>query len=773
MKNRRGEIATILTIGTLVIIGATAIVSSFSGINKQKSTSARAECASNTCAGSGTTCLPIGTVSNGLKCCAAHLGQVDHSWATWNSSCKTAANTPIPTLTSSAGCKYPPASCTGTIGTQGNCCAGYICYGSSESTKKCTTQTSTPVPTITPVPTQTGCKTPPMICTDPIGTQGSCCAGYTCYGAGPGFPSRCTAPANTPIPSTTPNPLSSCSKGGQPTIGTQGYSKETCETICGAQNGTYVGPNQQWQEGTQRGCCCTTGNTSSICPQPGLGYACCVQDDRCGTGIRYRWYGCTGQVCSATKIKTQGGPGYLVDCPYGIDKNSNSETGVCSDAVVPPPSAECVDHGSYGLLGGCRDKCKTAGYECTASATDTSGEKRFCCPVAPTVDPTAPSERDAACVAAYGATSYCSTNHICNDPANEEYAPDGGRVTCQDAASNAMNQRCCKPKGAAVDPNATCTKHSCKSLSASYSTLKSYYQKSTAYFSASSCAPEFAYTDLHAVELYCSEGLTTPFDNACREALQDPNAYCPNTNLPLGAEYETTDIKCGLTKTKFCAKKKASADYSQLRCSSIDSSYSSILYVYEKNGEYYKKEGTAYTKYVGNELAVYCSQGAFTPYDNACKQELQDQTAYCPNTNLPLSAEYETTTIKCGLTKTKFCAKKKAGINYTTNPLAPFDNACKAALNDNSAYCPNTNLPFGPEYEKTDIKCGLTKTKFCIKKKTAAPAVAPAEEPIYTVPADVVGVCQGDIVEDFDGMYCLTFDAAGTPILTPYTPPNP
>jgi len=271
-------------------------------------------------------------------------------------------------------------------------------------------------------------------------------------------------------------------------------------------------------------------------------------------------------VCSATKIKTQGGPGYLVDCPYGIDKNSNSETGVCSDAVIPPPSAECVDHGSYGLLGGCRDKCKTSGYECTSSATDTSGEKRFCCPVTPTIDPTAPSERDAACVAAYGAASYCSTNHTCNDPTNEEYAPDGGSVICQDTTSAAMNQRCCKPKGG---PTTQCVKHGCKDMSSKFSMLKSYFQKGTQYYSSSTCTDASAYADLEALTFYCSEGVTTIFDNDCREALGDPQAQCVLNPIGfiVGGNYEKTDTKCGPLHLRYCYKKKEGMDYlSQRGC---------------------------------------------------------------------------------------------------------------------------------------------------------------------------------------------------------------
>jgi hypothetical protein len=56
----------------------------------------------------------------------------------------------------------------------------------------------------------------------------------------------------------------------------------------------------------------------------------------------------------------------------------------CEGALTPPtlPSANCKDYGSYGLLGGCKEKCTATGSECKASVDDASGEKRFCCPPA-------------------------------------------------------------------------------------------------------------------------------------------------------------------------------------------------------------------------------------------------------------------------------------------------------------------------------------------------------------------------------------------------------
>jgi len=166
-------------------------------------------------------------------------------------------------------------------------------------------------------------------------------------------------------------------------VGTGGYNQETPEQICAAQNGVYVYGGQQGKidiDGkTQRWACCAVSNANSVCPKAGLGYACCIQDTReCPSGdIRYRWYGCTGQVCSATKINTTGGFTHLFDCPLGVNPASPEN---CS-SVLPTPKLSidgCDDYGSYGLLGGCHEKCTDPSKECKAADGDTV--QRFCCP---------------------------------------------------------------------------------------------------------------------------------------------------------------------------------------------------------------------------------------------------------------------------------------------------------------------------------------------------------------------------------------------------------
>ncbi len=105
MKSRRGEIATILTIATLVIVGVTALVSSLN-LNKKQTTSSRASgCAANECSGGGTLCVAVGTVHSGYKCCAAGKNPAHTDWTF-------ASNSPVSVgCVGDAGCKQ--LSCSG------------------------------------------------------------------------------------------------------------------------------------------------------------------------------------------------------------------------------------------------------------------------------------------------------------------------------------------------------------------------------------------------------------------------------------------------------------------------------------------------------------------------------------------------------------------------------------------------------------------------------------------------------------------------------------
>lgn len=382
MRNRRGEIATILTIGTLIVIGVTAVISSL-GLKDKRTTSSRASevyCIYTTksscenlakvgdCPNTGTVCS---VCKNGKYRCP--LTKDDSYVAPTLAPCsekKCTSGTGEPYWVRSSK-NYSDDKCNEVISKPIN----DWCRGSG----------LIPIPSKTPVPSTTNTKT---YCS---GTTGSYY--YKCTN-GNYVDSTCNKekiPDVTkwcvPTISTSPIPSQDTCTKGQKFVGTLGYNVETPEQICSAHNGVYVGSSQQGQENdtagkSQRWACCAVSDANSVCPKPGLGYACCVQDTReCPSGdIRYRWYGCTGQVCSATKINTTGGFTHLFDCPLGVNPASPEN---CS-SVLPTPKLSidgCEDYGSYGLLGGCHEKCTDPSKECKAADGDTV--QRFCCPKPP------------------------------------------------------------------------------------------------------------------------------------------------------------------------------------------------------------------------------------------------------------------------------------------------------------------------------------------------------------------------------------------------------
>jgi hypothetical protein len=135
----------------------------------------------------------------------------------------------------------------------------------------------------------------------------------------------------------------------------------------------------------------------------GYNNACCVVDTHTNYCInpnegnyRYRWYGCTGAVCEATKIITQGGRGHLEVCPPEINSgNTSAENGKCLPdvpGVLPPPEApddgivenppdpSKYDCQSYGTAINCQKFCKAdegIDHQCLAGKDST--EKKWCC----------------------------------------------------------------------------------------------------------------------------------------------------------------------------------------------------------------------------------------------------------------------------------------------------------------------------------------------------------------------------------------------------------
>lgn len=354
MNNRRSEIATLFVIGTMVVIGVTAVISSFS-LNQKRSTSSRAS--GFTYQTNGHTCVfRDGDTQTASLFCTSNgfVGAGTGTCPTNNVCCRSVPATPKPTNTPIPTCKK--TKCLGSNNeyyvNAGKYWEDPICKMEPISNLsdycKAPSQPS-PANTTTPVPANgKGCGSGAQWACDaskgydPVSCptknlEFRCCvqrsngdlvvhscggrycsdinlAGITAcstqagYGAGaPG--SIITKPGQT-IPSEPPT-------GG----GGSGGAGST-------------DPNCKAGSGNKFACDPAAGYNKSVCEAPNLEFACCVQDSRCPDGeARYRWYGCTGQPCQNTNIKNA--LGHLVACPYGVDRN-NQES--CESDLPPTPT---------------------------------------------------------------------------------------------------------------------------------------------------------------------------------------------------------------------------------------------------------------------------------------------------------------------------------------------------------------------------------------------------------------------------------------------------
>lgn len=416
MKNRKGEVVTLLTIGALVVIGVTAIVTSLSPSQDQKKTTSTR--AAITCPDEFTRC-GYGTSAD---CCDPSTQKCSLG------KCVALASTDC----------GGPESCTG------NSNKYYTKSGVHYSDKLCSSTKQIDDITTYCAPPTTGCDGPKTCATSTNKYWKKSGAYYSsagCTGTAVSLTTVCPPPKPDP---TTPI-VGTCEKGEYFEGEAGSWGSSTPEQICAANNGTYIAKTQK-QVGDKRAVCCAVGNVNSQCPQVGLGYACCVQDNRCaGDTNRYRWYGCTGQVCSATKINTRGGPGHLVDCPVGVTK-ANPEK--CEQDLTPAkPSEDCTDNGSYGLLGGCKEKCTANGYECLASPNDTSGEKRFCCKAPDPITPNNCTTKNPSSTHTYACIS---SGEDANEACSSQTGTMAGSVYDAELSCGEGTKVCCKK---AKDPD--------------------------------------------------------------------------------------------------------------------------------------------------------------------------------------------------------------------------------------------------------------------------------------------------------------------------------
>lgn len=255
MKNRKGEVVTLLTIGALIVIGVTAIATSLSPSQDQKKTTSTR--AAITCPDEFTKC-GYGTSAD---CCDP-------------SSQKCSAGKCVALASTDCG---GPESCSG------NSNKYYKKSGIYYSDQLCsTTKKIDSITTYCAAPTTT-CEGPKTCATSTNKywkKSGAYYAAAGCTGTAVSLTTVCPAPSSTPTPKPIAPDTATCTTG-QKFVGTNGYNVDTPEAICTANGGKYVGSSQQGNENGQRWACCKLSDTT-------LGF------DGCCMAYRPDMYNCPG-----------------------------------------------------------------------------------------------------------------------------------------------------------------------------------------------------------------------------------------------------------------------------------------------------------------------------------------------------------------------------------------------------------------------------------------------------------------------------------------------
>lgn len=323
MKNRKGEVVTLLTIGALVVIGVTAIVTSLSpNQNQKKTTSSRAAMA---CMDGEIKCGP----ATNNDCCDT-------------STQKCSAGKCVPLLDTDCG---GPEYCSGNSNKYYKKSGAYYSDQGCSSTKKIDSLT-------------TYCAASTATCEGPKKCATSTNTYYVKSGAyykAAGCPSGtatslttvCPPPTSTPTPKPEPTvPAPSTCTSGQKFVGTNGYNVDTPEAICTANGGTYVGSSQQGNENGQRWACCKLTDTT-------LGF------DGCCKAYRPDMYGCTGSNKVVIYARSMSAVGMTSCSKYNSSTNTSMyfacdpnkyPDGECTSSIIWDGGMSVDDKNNQGNL---------------------------------------------------------------------------------------------------------------------------------------------------------------------------------------------------------------------------------------------------------------------------------------------------------------------------------------------------------------------------------------------------------------------------------------
>lgn len=332
MRNRRGEIATILTLGVMIVIGITAVISSFT-VKDKKTTSSRASEA----------CDPLTEVRCGITCCPK----------------PTRAPTPTPAAIS--GCSYSQSFCPEVCGAN-NCVK---CSGSGATTKyKCRSGSTT---TPTSVPT----------------TGGSCPEGSIQYDTESSCVDYCDGQGGTYIKNSRWTDTAGqhcCCKSSDTALGFDGCCKAYRPDMydCPGQNKVVIYAQSMSAVGMTSCSAYNKGTTTAL-------YFACDPAKYSDGGCHDVWKGEMGLEEKNNQANL------LIATPTPVPENTPIPEGtpIPEDTPVPNASGDCVGIESVR-------KCGSTKYTSGFPFRKSVGSKWYCCKteplsgetVVPTEDPT-------------------------------------------------------------------------------------------------------------------------------------------------------------------------------------------------------------------------------------------------------------------------------------------------------------------------------------------------------------------------------------------------
>lgn len=406
LKSRKGEIATLLTLG-LVLVGGIVTLGISLLSNRQNNIAMNPKatgpnCSSSQCTGS-TKCYNVGDSLGGSTCCASGTNSNPNyaklSYATWGSSCSgpvsaspavspAASPAVSPVISTSPAASFTCTTGTPKSGLSSLSCDPGICgagmYAGNQAingnTRYCCCKSPAASPSVSPAasPAVTGDIDPSTGQPLPNGEINRCCflfASSSACGNGKrlvywGDKMQCTA---------SPGLGTVISAGHCESLGGASL-KQPGDALCMSdQDQTQPATDQKgYGSGGIYGPSSGDGFDLASCPDPQLPFNCCVVDNYCPGGTtRYRWYGCTGQPCSNTKLSGKGLPA----CPSGVNQSNQLVCGApagASPAVSGPPQVSpAVPGASPAVSNACT---QAGGVGCMPSYDPSCGN-----PVASTV----------------------------------------------------------------------------------------------------------------------------------------------------------------------------------------------------------------------------------------------------------------------------------------------------------------------------------------------------------------------------------------------------